>query len=637
MLAGTPVAYLCLHYGYVMKGRTAGLTLAALGVVYGDIGTSPLYAFKEAFTGTHALPLAPQTVLAVLSMMFWAITLIVSLKYVTFLLRFDHKGEGGSLVLLTFALRAAKDRPGLTTAITMMGAFAASLFYGDALITPAISVLSAIEGLAVVSPRFTDFIVPVAIGLLTGLFMLQRRGTARMGRLFGPVMVVWFITIALLGARSILEAPAVLSALNPTYAVGFALERPGLALLALGAVFLCLTGAEALYADMGHFGKVPIRLAWYAFVFPALMLNYFGQGALLLREPAAAVNPFYLLAPEALRFPLVVLATCATIIASQATISAAYSVTQQASRLNFLPRLRVLHTSESAQGQIYVPLVNWLMLLGVISLVLGFQSSSALAGAYGIAVNGDMIISTVMLIVVLLAREDRVRLIALVAALIFLVIEALFLSSNLTKIAAGGWFPLVLGAALFAVLSTWRRGVEVLQARKQVQPEARPDTIRVGLDSAVRVPRTGVFFSSRRTGYPSAFLHNLKHNMVLHERCVFVSIEFIDAPYVDDSERLDIDRNEGGVWRVNAKFGFREDPSIDQILALAAKRGLHIDPESASFFTSKAEIVSVTKPHRFFGWRRHLFMWMLQNSPTIADYMRLPPHRVVELRTQVAV
>jgi KUP system potassium uptake protein len=618
--------------------RTLTLTIAALGVVYGDIGTSPLYAFKEAFSGSHALPLSPRTVLAVLSMMFWAITLIVSLKYVTFLLRFDHKGEGGSLVLLTFALRAVRNRVGVSTAITMMGAFAASLFYGDALITPAISVLSAVEGLGVVSPHLAGSVIPLAIGLLTGLFMLQRRGTARVGRLFGPVMVAWFITIAILGLRSILEEPTVLSALNPMHAIGFALERPGLTMLALGAVFLCLTGAEALYADMGHFGKMPIRLAWYGFVFPALMLNYFGQGALLLREPAAAVNPFYLLAPEPLRLPLVVLATCATIIASQATISAAYSVTQQASRLNFLPRLRVLHTSESAQGQIYVPLVNWLMLLGVISLVLGFQSSSALAGAYGIAVNGDMIISTIMLTAVLLSRKDRVRLIALVAALMFLAIEALFLSSNLTKIAAGGWFPLVLGAVLFAILSTWRRGVEVLQARRQVQPEARPDAVRVGLDSAVRIPRTGVFFSSRRSGYPSAFLHNLKHNMVLHERCVFVSIEFVDAPYVEDAERLELERNEGGgVWRINAKFGFREDPSIDQIIALAARRGLHIDVESASFFTSKAEIVSVTKPHRVFGWRRHLFMWMLSNSPTIADYLRLPPHRVVELRTQVAV
>ena len=617
---------------------TATLTLAALGVVYGDIGTSPLYAFKEAFSGTHAVPLSPEAVMAVLSMMFWAVTLVVSLKYVTFLLRFDSKGEGGSLVLLTFALRAARNRPGVASAIAILGAIAASLFYGDALITPAISVLSAVEGLTVVSPHLSNMVLPVAVALLTALFLVQRRGTGRIGRVFGPVMIVWFVTIAALGVRSILETPDVLGALSPAHAVRFASERPAVALFALGAVFLCLTGAEALYADMGHFGKIPIRIAWYGVAFPCLMLNYFGQGALVLRDPSTAANPFYLLAPEALRFPLVILATCATIIASQATISAAYSVSQQASRLNFLPRLRVLHTSESAQGQIYVPFVNWLMFCGVIALVLGFQSSSALAGAYGIAVNGDMIISTLLLMVVLLARRDRMRILALIAAAIFLVVELLFLSANLTKIAAGGWFPLVLGGVLFAVLSTWKRGVELLQARKQVQPEARPDSIRAGLEAAVRIPRTGVFFSSRRSGYPSAFLHNLKHNMVVPERCIFVSIEFVDAPYVDDPERLDIERSDdAAVWRVNAKFGFREDPSIDKILELAARRGIRIDVETTSFFTSKAEIVSVTKPRRFFGWRRHLFTWMLQNSPTIADYMRLPPHRVVELRTQVAV
>ena len=604
--------------------------------MYGDIGTSPLYAFKEAFAGTHALAVSPENVFAVLSMMFWAVTLIVSLKYVTFMLRFDHKGEGGVLVLLTFALRAARERPALAATITIVGAFAASLFYGDALITPAISVLSAVEGLSVATPRFEHWVVPIAIALLTVLFMVQRRGTARMGRVFGPVMVLWFLVLALLGVRSIMETSAVLAALNPAYAISFAVERPALALLALGAVFLCLTGAEALYADMGHFGKIPIRFAWYGLAFPALMLNYFGQGALVLRNPEAAKNPFYLLVPEPLLLPMVVLATCATIIASQATISAAYSVTQQASRLNFLPRLRVLHTSDTAQGQIYVPLVNWLMLIGVVSLVLGFGSSSALAGAYGIAVNGDMIISTLLLMVVLISKAGRIRIVVLPALIVFLVIEAIFLSSNLTKIGDGGWFPLVLGLGLFAVLSTWKRGVELLQARKQAQPEGRPDYIRFGLASAVRIPRTGVFFSSRRTGYPSAFLHNLKHNMVVHERTVFVNVEFVDEPYVDDTERLDMERVDGGTWRLSAKFGFREDPNIDKILELAARRGLRIDVETASFFTSKADVVSVTRPKRF-GWRRNLFVWMLQNSPAMADYLRLPPHRVVELRTQVGV
>jgi KUP system potassium uptake protein len=614
----------------------AALTLAALGVVYGDIGTSPLYAFKEAFGGTHALPVNPHNVYAVLSMMVWAIALVVAVKYVTFMLRFDHRGEGGVLALLTFALDAAGNRRRFHAAVVMLGATAASLFYGDAIITPAISVLSAVEGLSVATPRFEHWVIPIAIALLVSLFMVQRRGTARIGRIFGPVMILWFLTLAGLGLASVLKTPEVLQAVDPRYAIDFAAHRPGLALLALGAVFLCVTGAEALYADMGHFGKVPIRIAWYGLVFPSLLLNYFGQGALVLRTPAAAKNPFYLLAPEPLLLPLVVLATCATIIASQATISAAYSVTQQASRLNFLPRLRVLHTSDTAQGQIYVPLVNYLMLVGVVSLVIGFGSSSALAGAYGIAVNGDMIISSILLAVVLFTRKGRTKWGILAALVVFLSIEATFLTSNGTKIDDGGWFPLALASVIFTVLTTWRKGVELLQARRAVQPEARADIVRVGLSAAVRVPRTGVFFSSRRTGYPSAFLHNLKHNMVVHEKTVFVCIEFANVPYIDDDERLDIERLDDSKWRVIAQFGFREDPDVAMIIRLAGLRGLRIDADTASFFTSKGELVSVTQP-RGFGLRRKLFAWMLQNSPTVADYLRLPPERVVELRTQVAV
>jgi KUP system potassium uptake protein len=612
------------------------LTLAALGVVYGDVGTSPLYAFKEAFGGTHALPVNAHNVYAVLSMMVWAITLVVAVKYVTFMLRFDHRGEGGVLALLTFALEAAGNRRRFHTAVVILGATAASLFYGDAIITPAISVLSAVEGISVATPRFEHWVIPIAIALLVMLFLVQRRGTARIGRVFGPVMILWFLTLAALGLASVLQTPEVLQAADPRYAIDFAAHRPGLALLALGAVFLCVTGAEALYADMGHFGKIPIRIAWYALVFPSLLLNYFGQGALVLRTPEAAKNPFFLLAPDALLLPLVVLATCATIIASQATISAAYSVTQQASRLNFLPRLKVLHTSDTAQGQIYVPLVNWLMLAGVLSLVIGFGSSSALAGAYGIAVNGDMIISSILLAVVVATRKGRGKWGIVAALVVFLSLEATFLTSNGTKIDDGGWFPLVLASAIFTVLTTWRKGVELLQARRAVQPEARADIVRVGLSAAVRVPRTGVFFSSRRTGYPSAFLHNLKHNMVVHEKTVFVCIEFANVPYIDDDERLDMERIDESKWRVIAQFGFREDPDVAKIIRLAALRGLRIDADTASFFTSKGELVSVTQP-RGFGLRRRLFAWMLQNSPTVADYLRLPPDRVVELRTQVAV
>ena len=615
---------------------TAGLTLAALGVVYGDIGTSPLYAFKEAFAGSHALPLSERNVLAVLSMMFWAVTLIVSLKYVTFMLRYDHRGEGGVLALLTFAMRVGKKHPKFESLLVILGGFAASLFYGDAIITPAITVLSAVEGLSVATPRFEHWIIPISIALLVGLFLVQRRGTARIGRIFGPIMVFWFAVLAVLGVSSIVQTPGILAALNPMHAIGFAREWPALALLALGAVFLCLTGAEALYADMGHFGKVPVRIAWYALVFPSLMLNYFGQGALVLRSPQAVKNPFYLLAPEPLLMPLVVLATCAGIIASQATISAAYSVTQQASRLNFLPRLRVLHTSDTEQGQIYIPVVNWLMLVGVVSLVLGFGSSSALAGAYGIAVNGDLIISSVLLSVVVLGSPGRAKFALFGMLVVFFALEATFLASNATKIDDGGWFPLVLAAALFTVLSTWRKGVELLQARRAVRPEAHTDHIRTALAGAARVKRTGVFFSSRRTGYPSAFVHNLRHNMVVHEKTIFVTVEFADVPYVDDSERLDIERLDESSWRLIVVFGFREDPELHTILELAAARGVHVEPGRTSFFTTKGEVVSVSRP-RGLGLRRKLFIWMLQNSATVADYLHIPPDQLVELRTHVAV
>jgi KUP system potassium uptake protein len=615
---------------------TATLALAALGVVYGDIGTSPLYAFKEAFGGPHAIPLSQDNVYAVLSLMFWAVTLIVSLKYVTFMLRFDHRGEGGVLALLTHAMHLTRERPAVLACVMALGMFAASLFYGDALITPAISVLSAVEGLSVATPRFEKWVAPIAIGLLVALFLFQRRGTARVGRVFGPVMVGWFLTLAALGIHSIVQSPGVLYAVNPVYALAFVRDYPGMALIVAGAVFLCVTGAEALYADMGHFGKVPIRVAWYMVAFPALMLNYFGQGALVLRNPEAAKNPFYLIAPDFLILPLVVLATCATIIASQATISAAYSVTQQASRLNFLPRLRVLHTSDTAQGQIYIPLVNWLMLIGVVGLVLGFGSSSALAGAYGIAVNGDMIIGTVILGVVVFKMGKKTRWPMLAVLALFFLVEALFLGANLTKLGDGGWFPLALGAAIFFVLKTWHRGVELIQARKGARPEGRVERVQTALSGAVKIPLTGIFFSASRTGYPSAFLHNLKHNMVVHERTIFMTVEFVDVPYVDDDERLDIEKLDDGFWRVIGVFGFRETPDIATILRLLGKRGLRIDVESASFFTSKAALVSVTKP-RYFGVRRKLFAWMLQNSATVADYLRLPPHRVVELGTQVAV
>ena len=447
------------HAGTGSSGKSSLtiLTLGALGVVYGDIGTSPLYAFKEALTGAHGLPFTEANVLAVLSMMFWSITLIVSLKYVTIVLRFDNGGEGGILALLALALRLTREHPRLAWTVAMLGIFGASLFYGDAIITPAISVLSAVEGLSVATPAFERWIVPITIAILVGLFAIQSRGTGALGKLFGPIMVMWFLALAALGAVSIAQTPAVLTALDPRHALGFAWKSPGLTFLVLGAVFLALTGAEALYADMGHFGAKPVRLAWFGLVFPSLMINYFGQGALVLRDPAAMKNPFYLLAPDELLLPLVLLATVATVIASQATISGAFSVTQQATRLGYLPRIQTRHTSETERGQIYVPQVNWTMLVLVILLVLGFKNSSAIASAYGIAVSGTMVLTTALVAVVAVYRPKRPNPLFLAVLALIGSLELVFFAANATKIADGGWFPLACGLALFVMLTTWKR------------------------------------------------------------------------------------------------------------------------------------------------------------------------------------
>ncbi len=613
----------------------AGLTLAALGVVYGDIGTSPLYAFREAFNGAHAIPLTPENVFAVLSMMVWSVTVVVAIKYVLIMLRFDNRGEGGVLALLSVTTQMVRDRPRLAWLLSMLGAFAVSLFYGDAVITPAISVLSAVEGVHIAYPGLEHAVVPVSMLILIGLFSIQRHGVAAVGSLFGPVMILWFTTLAVLGVVSIAETPMVLRAINPTYAFGFALEHPGWAFLAISAVFLCLTGAEALYGDMGHFGPKPVRIAWFGFVFPALMINYFGQGALVLRQPEAAKNPFYLLAPEALLVPMVALATVATVIASQATIAGAFSATQNASRLNFLPRLRVLHTSETRQGQIYIPLVNWLLLALVLMLVLMFRSSERLADAYGVAVAGDLLLSSVMLVIALPFASGRLRWLwpffVIVGAF-----EALFFASNATKFFDGGWFPLLLGVVLFTVLSTWRRGIEIMRARKDPSLRGVGDGLHLDLADIPRVPGTAVFFSSSAGGCPSAFLHNLKHNKVVHEQTVFLTVIFEDAPHVPDNERVEVMRGENGIVRIVAHFGFREDPDIKLVMQLAAIKGVFVDVNETSYFTSKPTVVSVSK-RGLFSWRRSLFGWMLQNSTSVANYFGLPPNRVIELGAQVGI
>jgi KUP system potassium uptake protein len=616
--------------------RLRALVLGALGVVFGDIGTSPLYAFKEAFAQPHGMPLSPDKVFPVLSMIFWAVTIIVTLKYVLVMLRFDYRGEGGVLALLSNTLSMVRERPRLTWVVSTLGIFAGSLFYGDAVITPAISVLSAVEGITVAAPGLSGFVVPIALVILIGLFVIQRSGTASVGALFGPVMLVWFFTLAALGVASIVQMPEVLAAVNPMYALQFAVEQPGWTLVALSAVFLTLTGAEALYADLGHFGARPIQVGWFTMVFPCLMLNYFGQASLVLRDPSAVRNPFFLLAPEPLLVPLVLLSTLATVIASQATISGAFSVTQQASRLNYLPRLRVLYTSDTSAGQIYIPAINWMLLVAVLVLVMTFRSSSSLAAAYGVAVSGDLMIGSMLLFVAVMVNPARRLRLLLPLLAVFLFLEVFFFYANIQKVFEGGWFPLLVATIMFTLLTTWRRGIEIMRSRKDAMNWDPRDDLDMDLSGVTRVPGSAVFFSSNASGYPGSFLHNLKHNKVVHEQTVFLTVNFDDVPRVRDDERLELQRRPGGIFRLVVHFGYREDPDIARVFKLARRKGLEIDLEETSFFTSKPVIVSVSR-RGLFGWRRSLFGWMMQNSPSVANYFGLPPNRVIELGSQVAI
>ena len=622
---------------------TRTLAIAALGVIFGDIGTSPLYTVRESFSALTGLALTAETLMAVLSLIFWSVTIIVSLKYVLIMLRFDHRGEGGVLALLSLTLRKVEGRRRLATVVSMLGVFAAALFFGDAMITPAISVLAAVEGISVVAPGLHDWVVPIAVVILSSLFWVQRHGTASVGRIFGPVMVCWFVTLGVLGVASIVQEPQVLYGLHPKFALWIFRERPALALLAMGAVFLCITGAEAMYADLGHFGRKPIAGAWFVLAFPCLMLNYFGQGALLMREPQAASNPFFLMAPEAFRIPLVLLATAATIIASQAVISGAFSVTQQASRLNLFPRLKVLYTSETAKGQIYIPAVNWLLLLAVLALVIGFGSSGNLAAAYGLAVSSDLVIGSILLIVSVIASAFLQKggrrpawLFLLGPLAIFLALELMFFVANLRKFPDGGWFPLLVAALLMGVMWTWRSGLDSLRIKKDLGPKAAIDGLALNLDDVPRVPGTAVFFSSTAIGCPSSFLHNLKHNKIVHEQTYFLTVDFVELPRLVDEERLTLTRGRNGIYRLVPRFGYREDPDIGLILRLARERGLEIQEEFASFFTSKPVIVPGSGQSSL-NLHRRLFGWMLQNSPSVASYMGLPPNRVIELGAQVVI
>ncbi len=617
------------------KTPLAALSLAALGVVYGDIGTSPLYTMKEVFAGNHPIPFSPDNVLGILSLILWSLIIVVSIKYVVFIMRADNRGEGGIMALIALALRDAKDNPARQRMIILFGILGAAMFYGDGMVTPAISVLSAVEGLEVAAPALERFVIPITLLVLFGLFFVQRRGTARIGALFGPVMLLWFSTLALLGIINIVAAPGVLKALNPAYAFGFLINNSGIAIIAMGGVVLSVTGAEALYADMGHFGRKPIQLAWFCFVLPALILNYFGQGALILIEPDAVHNPFYHSAPTWALYPLVALSTLATVIASQAVISGAFSVTRQAMQLGFVPRVEVQHTSEKEQGQIYLPGINWGLAAAVAVLVLGFKSSDNLAAAYGIAVTGDMVITSLLASIVA-ARVwgwGWTRAIALFSA--FLVVELTFLFANVHKIPDGGWFPLVMGIVIFTLMTTWKRGRQLLYRRLEAEAiDLRPFIESIVLGLPTRVSGTAVFLTPNPNGVPHALLHNLKHNKVLHEKVVFATVIIKDIPYVPIDERITVETLPDEFYRVTISYGFMDGPNLPRDLELCMHYGLMLEMMDTSFFIGRETLIPRAGSEMAF-WREKLFISMFRNAGSASNFFKLPPNRVVELGTQV--
>jgi len=612
------------------------LILGAIGVVFGDIGTSPLYSLKETFAGHFPMAVEHASVLGILSLIFWTIMILVTLKYVTIIMRADNRGEGGSLALLARVADITRNSQA-TWVVTMLGIFAAALFYGDSMITPAISVLSAVEGLTVITPQFEEYVLPIAALVLTLLFWIQRHGTGAVGKFFGPVMTGWFTVLALLGLINIWESPGVLVALNPYYAFALLIGHPLDSFLALGAVVLAVTGGEALYTDMGHFGKFPIRVAWFGLVLPALVLNYFGQGALLLNEPTAIQNPFFLLAPDWALIPMVLLATAATVIASQAVISGAFSVARQAVQLGLLPRMKIVHTSDRAEGQIFVPFTNLTLYLAVMALVFGFRTSSNLAAAYGIAVTGTMMIDTILVgfVIILAWRWNRWLAGALLTAL--LVVDLAFFSANAIKLLEGGWFPVVIALASFTTLTTWRRGRQLLfQAMGNLTIPLDQFLNSLRLAPVKRVERTAVYMTSRPEGAPAALLHNLKHNQVLHDRNILVTVQTADVPFVPDQERAKVVDLGQGFFRVFLRYGFMEHPDIPKALVMGAEQGLPISLEETSFFLSREVVIPKLTPGMVL-WREVLFIWMLRNAQSATEFFRIPTNLVVELGTQVEI
>ncbi len=621
------------HHGH--QQSLLKLAIGAVGVVFGDIGTSPLYAFKETFAGHHPLGLSTVSIYGVISLIFWTMMLVVTLKYVSVIMRADNRGEGGSLALIALISRLS---PGDTRSaqLVLLGVMATALFFGDAIITPAMSVLSAVEGITVVEARMQPLVVPIAIAILLGLFLFQSRGTAKVGAIFGPIVLIYFATLAVLGISNIMANPDILWALNPWYAFQFIAAMPGAAFLALGSVVLAVTGAEALYADMGHFGRNPIRLAWFALVLPALMINYLGQGALLTAHPEAVSNPFFLMAPEWARLPLVVLATLATIIASQAVISGAFSVTQQAIQLGFLPRMKIVHTSASAFGQIYIPAVNWALLVLVMFLVLAFQSSSNLAAAYGIAVTGTMLIDTLLVGVLVLTIWRWPAWWAAPLLAIFLIVDFAYFASNLTKVPDGGWFPLVIGIIGFTGLTTWSRGRALMQERLRDSSMPMEVFIKSAAAAATRVPGTAVFMTTSPVGVPQALLHNLKHNKILHERIMILTVVIDEVPYVSDEDRIGVRDLGGGFYRILVRYGFMQEIDIPAVLKKVENCGPKLKMMETSFFLSRQTLLASDKPGMAI-WREHLFSWMMRNAESAMDFFKLPTNRVVELGSQVEI
>ena len=615
---------------------SAAALLGVLGIVYGDIGTSPLYAFKAALVHFSKGGLERWEILGVLSLVFWALIIVVTLKYVLLIMRADNKGEGGILALMALAQRGVT-APRARWLVALIGIAGACLFFGDGIITPAISVLSAVEGLKVISPVFDAAVIPVSLAAILLLFMMQYRGTETVGAIFGPVMALWFLVIGAFGLWHIVQYPEVLSALLPTHAIGFCLQYKHAAFIAFGSVVLAVTGAEALYADMGHFGRWPIEIMWTAFVLPALALNYFGQGALILGDPAAIENPFYLLAPEALRLPLVILATAATVIASQALISGAYSVARQCVQLGFLPRLVVRHTSGHAEGQIYLPQVNLLLAIGVIALVLAFKNSEALASAYGIAVTGTFICTTLLAIVVFHRQFGWSWPLVALAFLPLLLLDFVFFSANLLKVPEGGWVPIVLGLLLFGVMNTWKQGRELMFSRfRQDSLPLKSFLARLPQSRTIRVPGIAVFMTGQADYVPHALLHNLKHNKVLHERVLFVTVLNEDIPTVAEDRRMEVQELAPQIHRVILRYGFQESPNIPRDLAVLRERGIEFDAMQASYFLGRETLVAAVVP-KMSRWRQWLFTIMSRNAVPATEFFRIPSDRVVELGARVAI